>query len=314
MFSARTILSRLKSLQEYLNTCPRNKKSAYFEMIITEAFSHILYLPFFSSDNNEIKIPHHVFWRGSKIRMSNAPGGGADTIAYCYNYYLLIETTRDISSDQWRRELSQATRHYSNFRNNKSPTDIYVILVCTKLHHDTWRSIRINPDRECRIIPIELPTIITMLETSILAFTLRHLEIRELLNKIRDISLKSLPTIDDFHKEITIEINNWQKNVLNMEKIVFTAVKSYEAMRKIGRNYVGVSEILIRLKKHPIVQCYFNKMGYTLDYSLIEESLIYQGLACCVGAIPDGEKLFSPVPLIDLIKRNERFIKTVSRI
>jgi hypothetical protein len=107
----------------------------------------------------------------------------------------------------------------------------------------------------------------------------------------------------------------WQISVLNSEKSVFIGLKSYEAMRRIGRNAVGVSEILQRLQKHPNVAQYLNIIGTKLTVAEIENDLLKQSLARSAGkTITDNETLFEAVPCSDFKGRGLRFIEAVARI
>jgi hypothetical protein len=315
MTSSRTILKNLKSITEYLNQFPNWQRSTHFEKLVAEAFSHILYLPFYASDNDDDSIPHRVIWRGKVNPVSKAPGRGPDAIARCYHFCLIIEATRKPGSDQWSREFAQSIRHCKDFcsKEGVQPNNVYVLIVCLNLHEDTYKSIKANPKQEYRLTPIGLIDLAIVLETSILAFTMRHLELRQLLNQITD-CIRTSSSLDDFRNAEDNLLKNWQKDVLKVEKNAFLGVKSYEAMRRISRTHIGASEILRRLQRHRTLNKYLKIIGEKLSLDIIEESLIQQSLASQLSPTYDGERLFSPVLFTDFKERELRLIKAVEEV
>jgi len=129
MSSARTILKNLKKLNTYLAQHHQSQQSTCFEQFITEVFSHILYLPFFSSANEDTKIRYRVIWQGNINPLSKAPQQKPDAIAYCYNFYLLIESTLKIGANQWSQEFAQSVRHCEEFvkQNRIQQNEVYII-------------------------------------------------------------------------------------------------------------------------------------------------------------------------------------------
>lgn len=317
--SARTILRNLKNLNQYLNRFHQSQQSTYFEQLLAEAFSNILYLPFYSCDNDDPYIRHRVTWHGSSNRISKAPGEMSDAIAYCYGFCFTIEATLRTGANQWAKEFAQSIRHCGDFCSSFcssttiQPKDIFALLICTVLHRDTYRSVRSNPRAEYKLIPIEISDLSKILETSILAFTMKHLELRNLLNQISD-SIRKTSSLDDFRSAVDSLLTNWQKGVLKVEKSAFVGVKSYEAMRKINRTHIGTSEILQKLERHPTVKKYLKISGDELSCDIIADGLIQQSLAFQLSPTYEGEKLFSPVPFTDFRERGLRLIKTVEEI
>lgn len=314
MESARTILRKLRNLNQYLSSFHNShQKPTYFEILVAKALSHLFHLPFYSSDNDNPDISHRVTWLGRINPISNAPGGGPDAISYCYNFYILLEATINTGVRQWTREFASSIRHFENFcsATGAQKSNVYVLMICPKLHIDTYRSISSNPREECKLIPIEVTDFSRILETSILAFTIKHLEIRKLIHNIYD-CIRSSSSLREFRKSVPESITTWQKDVLKMEKSSFTGVKSYEAMRKIGRTYIGLSEILKKLQNHPFVQQYFNIIGDKIGIKIIRDSLVQQSFASKSGrTITDDEELFEPVPKTDFVGRSKRIIDVV---
>lgn len=315
MTSYRTILRNLKNYNQYLAQFHQLQQSTYFEKLIAEAFSNILYLPFYTSDNDDPNIPNRLTWQGIINSVSKAPQGKPDAIAYCYNYYLIIEATLKTGANQWAQEFAQSIRHCEDFcnQNGIQQKDVFVLIVCTKLFRDTYRSIKNNPRQEYKLVPVEVSDLAKIFQASILAFTLRHLELRRLFHQISD-CIRDSSSVRDFSESVDSSITRWQKDVLKLEKNAFIGVKSYEVMRKIGRTYIGMSEILQKLQRHPIVNQYFNIIGEKIRSDTIEDSLIQQSFASRLTPTYEGEELFEPVPSVDFKGRGLRLIDTVMRI
>jgi hypothetical protein len=164
------------------------------------------------------------------------------------------------------------------------------------------------------LIPLRVSDLARILETSILAFTMRHMELRRLFRQMSECIRRS-DSLSDYLDSIDDSLTQWQKDVLISEKSVFIGLKSYEAMRKIGRNAIGVSEILQQLLRHPFVGQYLNIIGERLTIDEIENDLLRQSLACLAGRIvQDNEALFEPVLHADFKARGYKLIEAVGRI
>jgi len=312
MVAPRTKLRHLKNYTNYLNNFPPHQRSVCFEKLASESYATILNLPFFSSDNDNPNLKYRVTWLGSDSAHVGAPSGRSDAIACAYGFHILIEPTLKTGSNQWSQEFAACVRHGEAYvaQEGISPDEVYVNLVAPVLHIDTLRSIRRGPRSPIKVIPIEVSMLTTILETSTLAFTMRHLELRHLFNKIWD-CVESSSSVSDFQKSSGDEILKWQKEVLRIEKGVFIGFKSYEAMKRIGRKYIGTSEILYRLQKHPYVTHYLKIIGDMILPDYIQESLTQQSFASQIGKTLDGEGLFCPVLNVDFRGRQERLIKAV---
>lgn len=314
MVAPRTILKRLRKYQQYLGQFPINQRSVYFEKLIVQAFASILNLPFYSTDNDDANQRHRATWLGGDAGPFAAPPG-PDGVIRAYDFQILIEPTLKEGANQWSQEFASCIRHGETYANQHGLTrsELYVILMAPKLHIDTLRSIRGHPSSQLNAIPIEVSSVIDILDTSILAFSMRHLELRKLFNQICECVDPSL-SILEFHERSSDTISRWQKDVLRLEKGAFIGVKSYEAMSKIGRKYIGTSEILTRLQTHPFVGKYLKRIGQRIQPSHIEKSLIEQSLASQVGKTLEGEELFCRVPSVDFKSRQEKLIKAVEEV
>lgn len=316
MASSRTILRNLRNLEDYLTLVLPSEKSAYFEKLIAETFSNILYLPFYTSDNDDPNITHRLTWQGSIIPVSKAPPGKPDAIARCNNYYLIIEATRKTHASQCSQEYASSIRHCEDFCNQNRilPKSVFVLLICTKLHTDTYRTIKNNSGEEkSKFILIKVSELEKILQTSILAFTLRHLELRKLFYKIND-CIKDSSSLKAFSKSVDSSITEWQKEVFILEKNAFIGIKSYEVMRKIGKNYISTSEILQKLQKHTIVKQYLNIIDDNISIKAIEDSLVQQSFAARLATTYYGEGLFDTLPYEDFKSRGLRLIDAVKKI
>jgi len=314
--SSRAILRILKDLDGYLNRFNQSQRPALFEKLIAEAFSSILYLPFYTSDSDNSQIPNRVVWFGRTNPLSKAPPEKPDAIAHCCDFHVVVEATMKTGATQWSQEFGPSIRHCEDFCTGSgvSPRDAYVLVVCTQLHVDTYRSIRSHPRQEYRLVPLEVADVERILQTSILAFTVRHLELRGLFHSICD-CIAASSSLAEFRTSVNDTIVQWQKNILRLEKDVFIGIKSYEIMRRIGRQhsrqYIGTTEILNRLQKHWVVNQYFKLIGNRIGTDAIEGALVSHSFAAKVGATYDDEQLFQPVPSIDFKQRGLRLIRAV---
>lgn len=319
MPSARTILRYLKKHSEYLNNFCQSDRSIYFEDLIGQAFSHILYLPYYTRNDNDTNISFRVTWQGDINHPCSAPPG-PDTIACCYDFNLLIEATLKTGANQWTQEFASSARHCEDFinQNRIQSRDVYIILVTPKLHRDTYRSIHQHPEQKFNFVLVEVSTIAKILETSILAFTMRHLDLREIFDKFRK-CIKESPSLDNYYKSSEELLTEWQESILKREKYVFIGIKSYKAMRIIEkesrRKSMVANEIFKKLQNHPFVTQYLKIAHDKLLGETIENSILQGGFAREAGhIISSDEKIFEPVSYEDFKGRELRLIKEVERI
>ncbi len=316
MESARTVVKYLRELDEYLSRF-RHKESIYFERLTGLAFSKMLSLPFYNLDTDDTQVEHRVVWQSHSTngRPSKATAGKPDIIAYCRGFYLIIEATQKTGANQWTQEFAQAFRHCNEFvrANGLNSKEVYIVFVTPEVYEDTYRSLRHHPREEYQFVPIYTSTLAAILNTSILAFTMKNLELRGLFNVIPDHVSRS-STVEEFRVGLADGVTSWQKDVMRREKNAFIGVKSYEAMKKIQGPVVSVSEIFEKLIKHPFVGQYLKIIGEKLNLTEIEKVLVEQSLGFCAGRIQTGERLFECVPGVDFKHRGLKLIKTVEKI
>jgi len=150
----------------------------------------------------------------------------------------------------------------------------------------------------------------TVLRTSILAFTMTHSHLRQLLNSLVE-CCQSSNSLEEFLTHADYRISGWQKDVLKVEKKTFLAVRSYWYMRRIGGTHVGIGEVFQRLERDPVTKEYIKLAGAELRSEALERNVLEQGLGCPAGRTLPGEMLLCPVPLVDFEDREARIIRAV---
>lgn len=188
-----------------------------------------------------------------------------------------------------------------------------IVLITTTMHEDTYGAIKPhNESGDLRIVPLELDSLCTALETARLAFTIRHLEVRRLFSILLDcVSREDSP--DSFRASACRATREWQRGVLELEKTAVVAVRSYRAMITEGRTPVGLSDIFTRLTRDPVIKWYFGRADCDLAPKDISHSLLQESLGAVVGKLFDGEELFCPVPLIEFKSRCKRRLQAVEK-
>jgi len=319
MPSGRTLESYLRKLNEYLGQFPY-EQSTYFEQLIGFTFSQVLSLPFYEVGSDDPQVEQRVVWQGSSAggRLSRAPSTSRnpDIVAYCCGFHLVIEATQKTGASQWSQEFAQAVRHCDDFvsANGLDPSAVCIVLVTPEIHEDTYRSLRHGPRTKYPFVPLEIATLSAMVRTSILAFTMRNLDLRGLLNEISKYVTRSV-TVQEFRTGLEDKVLGWQKDVMRREKGAFIGVKAYEAMKRIRRPAVAVSEIFESLIRHPFVGQYLKIIGEKVNVAEIETILVEQSLGCCAGrTLQTGECLIERVPAVDFKHRGSILIRVVDEI
>ncbi len=307
VLSSRRLLKALRDHHVYLRGARKAPRSAKFEQLVLRAFAELLHLPFRDVDDGDSP-PNVVKWFGSQECRTTARGNGPDGVATAYGFCLSIEATQQTGARQCSMECSQALRHARRYAhsNELDPGDMGCILVAGTLHEDTHSFCRTSNAREpIKILPLELRIIAEMVETSILAFTVRNADVRNLFTKALG-ALDESSSLDAYRGIVERQTRLWQGEVLDLGKNTIVAVRSYEAIRRIGRPQVGESEILGRLLHHPTLKRYFTKLGRKLDPEMIERGLLDEGLAIATRLVPTGERIYWAVPLEDFKSRCAR--------
>lgn len=314
MVTPRTVLTKLKHYDQYMQNIPRGQqRSAWFEDLIARTFSQVFHLPYFNRNNDDTSIAHRVVWNG--IPNCCASGNGADGIIYAHEFYSLIEPTLKHGALQWAQEFASALRHYNNFVREQGleRDDVYLLLVTPEIFVDTYESFKTKQHEGYNLVLIEVQTLITMLETARLAFTIRHLELRKLFRKLKALSASSSSL--QHYKETTGEyMKRWRDEVLHLEKQSFLAIKSYEAMKEIlrgrTRNHVSIEEIKIRLRKDPTFKQYTALINEPINTAKILACLRSESLGYRIDDDCD-DPLFVPVPIVEYKSRFNRKLKVV---
>jgi hypothetical protein len=266
-----------------------------------------MHLPLYTIDSDDPSTKYRVVWYGD-IRSSPpkyAPSG-RDAIIYAHNNFVLIEATRKEGKRQWSQEFSRALNHRDDFvgGNENKREKTYIVLVTTKLDKDTYNSIKTKE----KFIPLQIDSIQKILKTSVLAFSIKHLEVINLFVDIEEI-LRDSESLKNYLSRVDKCLDNWQEKILNKEKKLFIGIKSYEALVRSSGNLMSAGEILLKLKKNPIVRQYFNLIEEEISFEIMEKALIEESLGCLTRTIQ--EKFYYPVPKEDFKGRAKRIIKAV---
>lgn len=314
MLTPENTLNYLKDHSTYLDAFLQGEQPAHFENLIAQTFGHIFYLPYFTQDNENTRKKYRVTWHGRTSPISKAPER-QDATLYAHGFYGLIESTLTTGRTQWVREFGPGIEHYTKFttRQELDKRDVYLLLVAPNIYKDTYRGIRQKQEEGFNFIMLEVSTLVEILETSMLAFTTRHLDLRKLFSELLRCS-KDSSSLQDFSDNTIRCISTWQQDILKKEKKVFVGVKSYEAMRKIGRDVIGVSEILRELETQPRVTRYLEIINDELTALAIERSLLSGRFGVSIGRdFVEEEEYFRPVPLIEFKSRAEKIINALKK-
>ena len=313
-YSQSQLMKRFSDNKKYLRSFPQNQHSIYFEDLISEAVARLLFLDYYNHNNDAPSVIHKVVWNGTITPPQGAPSG-SDAIACCYGFHLLIEPTMKTGANQMTQEFAPALRHCTQYcrQHNLTQNEVFSVLICPDIYIDTYNSIKHNHPNNFFVVPITVSHLEKILQTTILAFTIRHIEIKRLLLKISE-NLVYSTSLDNYIERVNTQINNWQAEILKIEKNHFIAVKSYEAIKKIGGNVVGMSQIIKLLYRHPIVNQYCNIIEEKITPNIIENSLTELKLACSSKTYTNNETFFEPVPFRDFESRNLRFIDYIKNI
>jgi hypothetical protein len=311
-----TLLRFLKDPYDVLNAYRKENRPFYYEQLVVQSFARILNLPLEDRDDVDANTPHKVTWFGSKREADKAPGNHPDGLAHAHDFKIGIEATLAGGSKQWAREFAQAVRHadrvIAEFKID--PQDLYFSLVVRELSDDTFSAIRSSKaTRRTKLIPFELRILSDVMETSLLARTMRHVEIRRLLHDLVD-DIQASARVEIFRKRAALTAIRWQKHVLDLEKPTMLAIKSYEAILRTQREHAGLSEIILRLQKDRYVKSYLSKIEQGIEPESVERSLIQESLGVVVGRLPTGEHLFAPVPIPDFRSRCTRRLTLIESI
>jgi len=308
--------SNLTKFRGYLRRYAQNDQPAAFEYLVAGTISQIFFLPFQSKDNENNSVKHRVIWGGSINRrsktISKSPSG-PDAICFAYGFYVLIESTLRTGANQWRKEFVESLNHYDQFVTDEhvDKKDTFLIIIAPKIHKDTYTGFKQKACEGYNIIVLENSHLAKIGNCSGMISTIRHLDLRQLFTDLVKI-LRDSASFEQFRDNLNKTINKWQGDVLNREKTVFFGLKAYEAMKKVGRNIVGTSDILLNLDKDRQFNYYLKIIGGGDVTRYIRDGLLSEKLAFLITT-PD-EDLFCKVNAIDFKERGLRLIKAVEEL
>ena len=308
--------SNLRKLQQYLGRYQHTSTPAAFEYLVATAFSRIFHLPLQTKAKEDPTIHHRVIWKGDfnkKNRTFSKSPSGADSICFAFEFYILVESTLRSGANQWRKEFVECLRHYDDFvRDNRiAKNDVYLAMITPKLHKDTYTGFKQKVVEGYNVILLEAPSLARIWEVSNIVLTMRHLDLRQLFLCLVDV-IRDSSTFEKMRDEITRRISEWREGVFKREKTAFFGLRSYEAMKRVGRRTVGTSEILLNLHEDRKLKEYMSILGGGEMATYIREGLLSERLAYCIRT-PD-EDMFCMVNKTDFKSRGMRLINAVEKI
>lgn len=317
-----TITRRLADPHTYLSTfSDRHLNPDRFEQLAIQGVACLLHLPFVCADHVGPTPRYHASWLGSGAGPTKAPPG-PDGVAATPEMCLVIDATLNTGANQWAREFAPCLRHTQDVvsRRRLPANRVYGALLAPTLNRDTFNSIKTSNRRSApKVVPIEAALLAQALEASIFAFTIRHLEVRNLFRILTE-CVDAAPSVAEFRREATRRVKDWRTSVLKLEKSTVIAIRAYETMirltRRLGRSFVSDSEVLIDLEKDPFVQQYVKMGSLKLDTGLIRESLESESLGVFAPerVLPTDETILCPVSLWDFEFRSRRRLDKVKSI
>lgn len=309
--------SNLANLRGYKDKYVDADQPGAFEFLVAVAFHRIFCLPLQTKDTEDDSIKHRVIWYGQHDKIDNKihkSPSGPDCFCFAYGVYILIECTlRGNSSNQWRKEFVESLKHYDDYARASGikKDDFFLALVAPEFHKDTYTGFKQKVIEGYNIAMLDCASLAKISKTCESNTTFRHLDLRYLMKKIVSI-LKDSASLAAFRKDRNRWIAEWKIELLKQEKTVYFGLKSYEAMKRVGRNTVGVSDIMLELQKDRKINTYLQKLGGG-DLSIyIRDGLLNERLARLVET-PD-EDLFRRVDGSDFKARGLRLIDAVERI
>jgi len=256
-------------------------------------------------------------WYGSGAKATLAPQG-QDGDAVSPELCLIIEASLTTGAKQCTREFPQCLRHVQDFarRRRRSHDHVFGLFVTQTLHTDTFNAVKSSNDqRTLKIVPMEAALMGQSLKAAALAFTMRHLEVTQLLRGLT-MCVKDTTTLRAFRQRARKHIEDRKASVLSTEKTTVMAIKAYEAIHQLARtpgaHLISDGQVLIHLEKDPFVQDYLkHARAGKLDPEFIRECLKSESLAVASPALPGKEFVLRPVSCWDYRFRSDRRVTRV---
>jgi len=309
--------SNLRRMRQYLDRYPHNVQPVAFEFLVTSAFARGFHLPFKTRATDNGSIAHKVVWYGDvdyKKKIFTPAPSGPDGACFSCGYSLLIESTlRGNVSNQWRKEFIESLNHYDSFvsQHGAERNDVYLALVAPEFHRSTYTGFKQKASEGYNIIMLDCQNLSTICNICACVQTFRHLDLRYLLRRIIK-KLRESGSLTSFRKDVRRYIDNWEVELLKQEQTVYFGLKSYEAMKKAGRNIVGASDIMLKLHRDAHFERCIRKLGGGDLALYIREGLLRERLARLVEA--PNEDLFCRVDGADFKARSLRMIRAVESL
>jgi hypothetical protein len=307
-------LQRLKNLDDFLASCPKDKKPIHFEKLIAETVCIILNLPLHYKFSTNIRDIYYVQWFGLKDLTLGAPGNHPDVIGHCYDYHFILEATTKSGAKQNDQEYAKCRRHFDDFiiRYNVPRENSYILFIAPKISEDTYNTIyatRLNSNYQ--FIPINAYILGKILETMTLAFTLMHIDFHNLITDIA-VTVKESPKLEIFNRKMEKKIKEWQNKVLESEKSACIGLLTYQLVR--NKKTVESTEFSNKLQEESLYKKYKKIIGENINDAVISKALIDYGFARKLVDIDARVELLQITPYDDAKKRFKIFNKTLESI
>lgn len=305
------------NLRAYLDRYTVSEQPAAFEFLAAIAFHKIFHLPFQFQSIDDESVMYHVIWNGyfdNENEKLCPSASGPDSICYAYGFSILIENTlRGNVANQWRKEFVESISHYDNFVSTKAieKNDVFLALIAPEFHKNTYTGFKQKAIEGYNILMIDSSTLAKISSICKSVTTLRHLDLLHLARSVVKMFEES-GSLTSFRKDLNKCIEDWELDLLKQEKTVYFGLKAYETMKKIGRNVVGASDILLKLERDRNFERYLKKLGGGDLTAYIKKGLISERLALLVET--PFEDVFCVVNGSDFKARGLRLIESVESI
>jgi hypothetical protein len=311
-------IKTLAEIESYLSSKPKGKEGIYFEKIVSEAIAYTVKLPYYTNDQTSISHTYYVKWYGKNNPIEKAQGSNPDIKVICHNFHLIVEATIKTETTQCSQEYSQALRHFNEHirQNQMKRNDGYILFITKFLHEDSYNAIYIlnnDPNNlSYRFVPIDYPNLIKILEISSIAFTMMHVDFRDLLNDII-FTIQHSPTLSIFQKNINKKINDWRKKVLEREKSACLGFITYELLKD-ERHSIEISDVYAKIKTKRNYKHIEKLIEGDINDKMILNALIDNGFARITGKTFGNVELIQFVPQSDSVKRLYQFAQKVESL
>ena len=309
--------SNLIRLRTYLDRFPRSQQPAAYEFLTAVAMHRVFDVPLQCGDTDDPSVKYRMLWNGHFDAATNIfqpSPSGVDSICFAYGFCLLVENTlRGNVGSQWRREFVESIDHYDKFVEARAleKKDVYLLFVAPDFHQSTYNGFRQKAIEGYSAVLLDNPCLWRWCNICRTLATYRHLDLKQLLRSMVE-TFKTSASLATFKKGIKRCMTNWETDLLRQERTAYFGLKSYEAMRAVGRRTVGTADIMRNLKRDKDFERYYKVLGGGDLTQYIRDGLVSERLAKVI-ATPD-EDLFCCVECCDFKSRGLRLIKAVDAL